>query len=86
MIAILLPLCLLIVTLAPQIMLLWMGRKFALEVSRQSSTVLQILTTGAFVTGLSWIPLALLHAAHRPDLTAKLHLADFPLYAIALWF
>ena len=83
--AILLPLCLMIVTFAPQIMSFWMGRKFALESSRQSSTVLQILAAGAFVTGLSWIPLALLHAAHRPDLTAKLHLADFPLYAITLW-
>jgi O-antigen/teichoic acid export membrane protein len=83
--AILLPLCLVIVTFAPQIMSIWIGRKFALEGSRQSSTVLQILAAGAFVTGLSWIPLALLHAAHRPDLTAKLHLADFPLYAIVLW-
>jgi O-antigen/teichoic acid export membrane protein len=83
--AILLPLCLVIVTFAPQIMSLWMGRKFALESSRQSSAVLQILAIGAFVTGLSWMPLALLHAAHRPDLTAKLHLADFPLYAIVLW-
>jgi O-antigen/teichoic acid export membrane protein len=84
-IAILLPLCLVIVTFAPQIMSTWMGQKFALDTSRQSSTVLQILAAGAFVTGLSWIPLALLHAAHRPDLTAKLHLADFPLYAIVLW-
>ena len=78
---ILCPLCAGVVTFAPQIMSLWIGREFA----ARSSSVLQILAIGAFVTGLSWIPLALLHGAHRPDLAAKIHLVDFPLYALAMW-
>jgi O-antigen/teichoic acid export membrane protein len=78
---ILCPLCAAVVAFAPQIMSLWMGRQFA----PQSAAVLQILAAGAFVTGLSWIPLALLHGAHRPDLPAKVHLIDFPVYVLVLW-
>lgn len=78
---ILCPLCAAVVTFAPQIMSLWMGSQF----TAQSAMVLQILTVGAFATGLAWIPLALLHAAHRPDLAAKIHLVDFPFYALMLW-
>jgi O-antigen/teichoic acid export membrane protein len=78
---ILCPWCAAVVAFAPQIMALWMGHEFA----ARSSVVLQILAIGAFVTGLSWIPLALLHGAHRPDLAAKIHLVDFPIYALVLW-
>ncbi len=75
------PLCATLVTFAPQIMSLWIGHGFA----SRSSSVLQILAIGAFVTGLAWIPLALLHGAHRPDLAAKIHLIDCPIYALVLW-
>jgi O-antigen/teichoic acid export membrane protein len=78
---ILCPLCAAVVAFAPQMMSLWIGPRFAV----QSAAVLQILAIGAFVTGLSWIPLALLHGAHRPDLAAKIHLIDFPIYALMLW-
>jgi O-antigen/teichoic acid export membrane protein len=78
---ILCPVCAAVVTFAPQIMWFWIGHRFA----GQSAAVLQILAVGAFVTGLAWIPLALLQGAHRPDLVAKIHLVDFPLYALVLW-
>jgi O-antigen/teichoic acid export membrane protein len=78
---ILCPLCAAVVAFAPQIISRWIGHQFA----AQSCVVLQILAVGAFVTGLSWIPLALLHGAHRPDLPAKIHLVDCPLYALVLW-
>jgi O-antigen/teichoic acid export membrane protein len=79
---ILCPLCAAVVAFAPQIMSLWIGGRFA----AQSSIVLQILAVGAFITGLAWIPLALLHGVRRPDLPAKIHLLDFPFYALLLWF
>ena len=75
------PACAMVVAFAPQIMSVWIGPQYA----AQSAVVLQILAVGAFVTGLSWIPLALLHGADRPDLAAKIHLVDFPLYALAMW-
>jgi O-antigen/teichoic acid export membrane protein len=70
-----------VVAFAPQIMALWIDGRFA----QQSSRVLQILAVGAFITGLAWIPLALLHGVRRPDLSAKIHLVDLPLYSLALW-
>jgi O-antigen/teichoic acid export membrane protein len=79
---ILFPLCAAVVTFAPQILSLWMGDRFA---PPSSTAVLQILAVGAFVTGLTWIPLTLFHGAHRPDLPAKIHLFDFPIYALVLW-
>ncbi len=75
------PACAMGVAFAPQIISFWIGRQYA----AQSAMVMQILAVGAFVTGLSWIPLALLHGAHRPDLAAKIHLVDFPFYALAMW-
>jgi O-antigen/teichoic acid export membrane protein len=78
---VLLPFCAAVVAFAPQIMSLWIDRRFAL----QSSRVLQILALGAFITGLAWIPLALLHGARRPDLPAKIHLTDCSIYALLLW-
>jgi O-antigen/teichoic acid export membrane protein len=78
---VLLPFCAAVVAFAPQIMSRWIDGRFAL----QSSRVLQILTAGAFITGLAWIPLALLHGARRPDLPARIHLMDFPIYAMMLW-
>jgi O-antigen/teichoic acid export membrane protein len=76
------PVCAMIVTFAPQIISLWIGRRSMLG---SSVVVLQILAIGAFVTSVAWIPLALLHGAHRPDLPAKLHLFDFSIYALLLW-
>jgi O-antigen/teichoic acid export membrane protein len=75
------PLSAAVVAFAPQIMALWIGNKLP----AQSAIVLQILAVGAFATGLAWIPLALLHGAHRPDLAAKIHLVDFPIYALLMW-
>lgn len=78
---VLFPVCAAAIAFAPQIISIWIGSQLA----PQSAAVLQILAVGAFITGLAWIPLALLHAAHRPDLPAKIHLADFPIYAMMLW-
>jgi len=78
---VLFPACVGVVTFAPQIMSLWIGSRYA----TQTSAVLQLLAVGALITGLAWIPVVLLHAAHRPDLPAKIHLIDFPIYALMLW-
>ncbi|HLI78491.1 MAG TPA: oligosaccharide flippase family protein, partial [Candidatus Binataceae bacterium] len=78
---VLFPVCAATTAFAPQIISIWIGAQLV----PQSAAVLQILAVGAFVAGLAWIPLVLLHAAHRPDLPAKIHLADFPIYALMLW-
>jgi O-antigen/teichoic acid export membrane protein len=37
------------------------------------------------MSSFSYFPAALLHAAGRPDLTAKLHLIEAPFYILAVW-
>lgn len=79
---ILFPVILLIVTLAHEGLYLWLGSEFA----RNSTRVAQWLAIGVFFNGLAQIPFALVQSAGRPDLTAKLHLIELPLYLIALWW
>jgi len=76
------PSCLLIVTLAQPTLTLWLGAAFA----EHSTHVLQWLAVGVFINSLAQIPFALVQAAGRPDLTAKLHLAELPCYFVGIWF
>jgi O-antigen/teichoic acid export membrane protein len=50
-----------------------------------SSSVLQWLAGGVLLNGLAHVPFAFIQSAGRPDLTAKLHLIECPLYFLALW-
>jgi O-antigen/teichoic acid export membrane protein len=75
------PVTLLLVTLAPELLGLWLGKDFA----RQSSRVLQWLAVGVFVNGLAQIPFALVQGAGRPDFTARLHLLELPFYLAGVW-
>lgn len=76
------PVTLLVVTLAPELLRLWLGADFA----RQSGRVLQWLAAGVFLNGLAQIPFALIQGAGRPDFTARLHLLELPLYLAGVWW
>lgn len=75
------PVILLLVTLAYEGLDLWLGAEFA----RNSASVLQWLAAGVFINSLAHIPFALIQGAGRPDLTAKLHLFELPVYLGLLW-
>ena len=75
------PLSLIIVTLAPEGMTLWLGPKFA----DKSTFVLQWLAVGVFINSIAQTPFALVQGAGRPDLTAKMHLIELPFYVFTLW-
>ena len=45
-----------------------------------------MLAVGIFIYSLAHIPFALVQGAGRPDLTAKLHLAEIPFYVVAAWW
>jgi O-antigen/teichoic acid export membrane protein len=75
------PAALVIVTLAHEIMDLWLGRAFAAN----SAGVLQWLVVGVFINCLGYAPFALLQGIGRPDITGKLHLMELPLYVGAIW-
>jgi O-antigen/teichoic acid export membrane protein len=76
------PLILVVVALASDGLKLWLGAEFA----KHSTPVLQWLAVGMFVNCLAWAPLGAIQGAGRPDLTAKLHMFELPLYLIALFW
>jgi len=76
------PVSLVIVTLAPEGLRLWLGSEFA----GNSTLVLQVLTVGVFINSLAQVPFGMLQAYGRPDLTAKLHIIELPFYLVLLWW
>ena len=79
---ILLPLSLALAAFGKFGLKLWLGPVFA----NNTCHVLPILSMGVFVNGLAGIPFALIQAAARPDITAKLHLAEAPVFLAACWY
>src|ERR1700678_735918 len=75
------PVVLAVILFAPEILHVWLGADFAAH----STAPLQWLTIGVFVSSLSLVPSALLQGSGRPDLTAKLHMIELPLYLLALF-
>ena len=79
---ILFPLILLVVAFAHDGLALWLGAEFA----HNSARVLQWLAVGMFINCLAWAPVAVIQGVGRPDLTAKLHILELPVYLIALFW
>jgi O-antigen/teichoic acid export membrane protein len=75
------PILLAIITLAPEGLSLWLGPTFAAN----SSTALRLLAAGVFVNCMSLVPFSLVQGFGRPDITAKLHLVELPIYLVSLW-
>jgi len=48
--------------------------------------VLQWLAVGVFCNSLAHIAFAFIQGVGRPELTAKLHLAELPLYVLLVWY
>lgn len=76
------PVLMLVIVFAPEILHIWLGDDFSVK----SSEVLQILAAGTLVNSLAFVPSNLLLGVDRPDLTAKFHILELPLYVGLLWF
>jgi O-antigen/teichoic acid export membrane protein len=74
------PAVLVAVALAREGLLLWIGPVLPPE----SAVVAQWLAAGVFVTALAQSPLTALQSAGRPDLIAKVHVAELPFYLAGL--
>jgi O-antigen/teichoic acid export membrane protein len=70
--ALLFPLCLTLFAFAPDLLRVWLGPAFA----SNAGPALMILSVGVFFGGLAHLPLALLYGSNRPDLPAKIHVAE----------
>jgi O-antigen/teichoic acid export membrane protein len=58
---------------------------FGVDFASQGSAVMRWLLIGILMNGLAQIPYGLVQAANRPDLTAKFHIAEAPIYFLALF-
>jgi O-antigen/teichoic acid export membrane protein len=76
------PMMLCAVVLAQDGLRIWLGADFA----QHSFRVLQWLAVGVFINSLALVPFALLQGVGRPDLTARLHIVELPLYLGLLWW
>ena len=68
--------------LGPELLRLWVGA----ELAGASADVWQWLIVGVAVNGLAHLPLALLQSRGRTDVVAWLHLAELPVYLLAVWW
>ncbi len=60
----------------------WLGPDFAAK----SCRVVQILAAGVLINATASMPATFLQASGRPDLTARLHMLELPLYVVgAVW-
>jgi O-antigen/teichoic acid export membrane protein len=78
---VLLPLAATIVLFAREGLELWFGHEFA----TQSYRVAQIMTVGSFINCLAFNPFFFLQGIGRPDITAKIHVIELPVYLLMLW-
>jgi O-antigen/teichoic acid export membrane protein len=81
-VAVMLPATLAIMLLAREALTLWLGADFASHSYRAA----QILAFSLFVNSIAHIPAVLIESGGRPDICAKLHLVEFPLYAVLCGF
>lgn len=72
--------CILLAILLPILMPLWIRTNLKSE----SIVVGQILCIGVFFNSIGTMFYALMHAKGRPDLTAKLHILELPIYIVCL--
>lgn len=79
--AIMLPLCALAATGAYDGLRLWLGEDFAVSAHR----VAEVFAVGIYVYSISLLPHAWLQAVGRAHLTAKVHLIEWPVYALCLY-
>jgi O-antigen/teichoic acid export membrane protein len=71
------PVVLVAVMFAREALALWVGARFA----AQSAAILRWLAVAALMDAIAQLSSSLVAAAHRPDLNAKVHAVELPLYA-----
>jgi len=78
---VLFPITLIVFGLGGQGLRLWLGNEFAI----QSTQVLQVLAIGVLINNAAQVLFMMVQGVGRPDLTAKLHLAELPVYLVTMW-
>lgn len=77
-VALMTPAVLAVVVLADWILQVWLGAPFP----ERSTVALRLLAVATFLNALGYAPLALAEGSGRPDVVARYHLIELPLYAV----
>lgn len=72
------PFLIVLTVLGHDVLAVWMGTEFA----NKASSILEILSFGVLLNCMATIPYNALQALGRPDLTAKFHLLELPVYFV----
>ena len=73
---------LVLVALAADILLVWLGPEFA----ARSSLIMQLVAIAVFINCLGQAAIVLIQGLGRPDVSAKYHLLELPFYGLLLWW
>lgn len=76
------PIALLISAFAEELLTLWLGEAYG----RASTTLLQVFAVGVLINAFSFVTLAFVQAAGKPDWVPKLFMCELPLYVPALYW
>jgi O-antigen/teichoic acid export membrane protein len=76
------PPALILIVVGGDILGAWLGAAFR----QNGQTAMQLLAAGAFFTGLSFIPSALIQAVGQPRKVAVLLIVEMPLFLLGLWW
>lgn len=76
LLALMFPATLILVAFAPEGLALWLGPEYGLR----SAPVMRWLAAGILLHSLAFVPASFLQGIGRPDLTAKLHAVELPIY------
>ena len=68
--------------LAPEILYVWLGDVF----KENSTDIMRVLALGVLINALAYVPYFFLQSIGRPDVTAKIHLIELPLYVALLLY
>lgn len=71
------PITMVFLVFADQILSVWLGHDFAV----QSAVVFRLISVAVLLNSIGYIPVALVEGVGRPDVVAKYHLVELPVYA-----
>lgn len=66
----------------PYALPIWLGDNF----DERSVFIGQVLCIGVFANSLGSMYYALIHAKHRADITARIHIIELPIFLFSLWY
>lgn len=81
MLYIMLPLVLVVFVASRFLLEAWLGSSFAMN----SGSITQVLCVGVIFNSIARVPFAYLQGMGRADITAKIHIAEIPLYLMLFW-